>query len=118
MDRGKIVYFSTNEVICESGLIIPGTAVLPQGLLAVFYGLTLCYLFLGIGIVSDVFMAGIERITSQTTIVQIKNDAGEVVAQKKVVVWNPTIANLTLMALGSSAPEILLSVIEVTTNLG
>ena len=26
--------------------------------------------------------------------------------------WNPTVANLTLMALGSSAPEILLAIIE------
>ena len=34
------------------------------------------------------------------------------------MVWNPTIANLTLMALGSSAPEILLSVIETITTLG
>lgn len=33
-------------------------------------------------------------------------------------VWNPTLANLTLMALGSSAPEILLSVIETVGNLG
>lgn len=30
----------------------------------------------------------------------------------KVNVWNPTVANLTLMALGSSAPEIMLNVIE------
>lgn len=30
-----------------------------------------------------------------------------------VRVWNETVANLTLMALGSSAPEILLSVIEI-----
>lgn len=36
----------------------------------------------------------------------------------KVGVWNPTIANLTLMALGSSAPEILLNVIETVKNLG
>jgi solute carrier family 8 (sodium/calcium exchanger) len=35
-----------------------------------------------------------------------------------VKVWNPTVANLTLMALGSSAPEILLSVIETVKNLG
>ncbi len=34
------------------------------------------------------------------------------------LVWNPTIANLSLMALGSSAPEILLSVIETCTMLG
>lgn len=33
-------------------------------------------------------------------------------------VWNPTIANLTLMALGSSAPEIMLSVIETLLTLG
>jgi len=31
--------------------------------------------------------------------------------------WNPTVANLTLMALGSSAPEILLSCIETIGNL-
>ena len=30
--------------------------------------------------------------------------------------WNPTVANLTLMALGSSAPEILLSCIEIFDN--
>ena len=33
-------------------------------------------------------------------------------------VWNPTVANLTLMALGSSAPEILLNVIETVSTLG
>lgn len=32
-------------------------------------------------------------------------------------IWNATIANLTLMALGSSAPEILLSVIETVKDL-
>merc|ERR1711935_524794 len=37
---------------------------------------------------------------------------------KKVDFWNPTVANLTLMALGSSAPEILLAVLETVTRLG
>ena len=32
--------------------------------------------------------------------------------------WNPTIANLTLMALGSSAPEIILSVADTMGTLG
>ena len=31
-------------------------------------------------------------------------------------VWNDTVANLSLLALGTSAPEILLSVIEVVGN--
>jgi solute carrier family 8 (sodium/calcium exchanger) len=34
----------------------------------------------------------------------------------KIKVWNETVSNLTLMALGSSAPEILLSVIETFGN--
>ncbi len=38
--------------------------------------------------------------------------------EKVITVWNPTIANLTLMALGSSAPEILLSIIETVSTLG
>ena len=63
-------------------------------------------------------MAGIEKITSQTTIIKITDEHGEVVRTKKVTIWNPTVANLTLMALGSSAPEILLSVIETAGNLG
>lgn len=47
----------------------------------------------------------------------MKDENGELIP-KKVAVWNPTVANLTLMALGSSAPEILLSVIETCTTLG
>jgi solute carrier family 8 (sodium/calcium exchanger) len=33
-------------------------------------------------------------------------------------VWNETVANLTLMALGSSAPEILLNVLQVAMDIG
>ena len=35
----------------------------------------------------------------------------------QVLIWNETVANLTLMALGSSAPEILLAVVEAVTSL-
>ncbi len=40
------------------------------------------------------------------------------VKSRRVTVWNPTVANLTLMALGSSAPEILLAILETSMNLG
>lgn len=36
--------------------------------------------------------------------------------QIEIKTWNATVANLTLMALGSSAPEILLSLIEISGN--
>ncbi|XP_017477496.1 PREDICTED: sodium/calcium exchanger 3-like [Rhagoletis zephyria] len=76
------------------------------------YFLAMTYLFIGVSIVSDRFMAAIEVITSKEKEVVIKKKGGE--TQVVVVrVWNETVANLTLMALGSSAPEILLSVIEM-----
>jgi solute carrier family 8 (sodium/calcium exchanger) len=76
------------------------------------YILGLGWTFLGIAIVSDVFMAGIEKVTSSKRRVTDKTTGRTFT----VHVWNATVANLTLMALGSSAPEILLSVIEIVTN--
>jgi hypothetical protein len=35
-----------------------------------------------------------------------------------VLVWNATIANLLLLALGSSAPNIMLVIIDTATSLG
>ena len=60
----------------------------------------------------------IEQITSSKRVVYKADDYTGELIKTKVPVWNPTIANLTLMALGSSAPEILLNVIEVATTLG
>ena len=77
----------------------------------VLYLFGLLWMFLGVGIISDVFMGAIEVITSKESITETKT--GAVVPVK---VWNATVANLTLMALGSSAPEILLNVIEIVFN--
>jgi hypothetical protein len=51
----------------------------------------------GVGQFADTFMCAIEQITSKTrTVVDAEGN------QQFVKVWNPTVANLTLMALGSS----------------
>lgn len=75
------------------------------------------YLFLGISIIADIFMEAIEVITSTTREIKVKDKDGNNYTYLDKI-WNPTIANLTLMALGSSAPEILLSVIEALKSLG
>ncbi|KAM6922911.1 sodium/calcium exchanger 1b isoform 2-T2 [Lycodopsis pacificus] len=79
---------------------------------ATVYFVALVYMFLGVSIISDRFMASIEVITSQEKEITIKKPNGETTTTT-VRIWNETVSNLTLMALGSSAPEILLSVIEV-----
>lgn len=106
---------------CKNGLIL--TTWEPQGNLslgdrcarAIVYFSAMIFMFLGVSIVSDRFMASIEVITSKEKEVTIKRPNGETTVVN-VRVWNETVSNLTLMALGSSAPEIMLSVIEVCGN--
>jgi solute carrier family 8 (sodium/calcium exchanger) len=103
---------------CEDGLIVP--MWMPQDNLStgdriargLVYFFSMVYLFIGVSIIADRFMASIEVITSKEKEITVKKANGE--TQIVVVrVWNETVANLTLMALGSSAPEILLSIIEI-----
>lgn len=99
-----------------------GTLLLPfldesgwnQELRAFVYLIALLWCFMGIAIVADVFMCAIETITSKTKEVKVpKQDNPSEMDVVEIRVWNDTVANLTLMALGSSAPEILLAIIEI-----
>ncbi len=85
-------------------------------LMGFIYFLLLSYMFLGIAIISDIFMESIETITAQTRMRTYIDNFGKEM-QYEETVWNPTVANLTLMALGSSAPEILLSVYETIISI-
>jgi len=114
--RGQIVEFTTKDKFCHSYLLPAGASILHPGTLAVIYLLILLYLFIGIQVVADIFMDSITVITSSKRTIQVRDENDEMIP-KKVPVWNPTVANLTLMALGSSAPEILLSVIETISTL-
>ncbi|XP_067350979.1 sodium/calcium exchanger 2a isoform X1 [Channa argus] len=107
----------SGTVVCRPGILLPVWSPLNPPLVeqtgrAVIYFLCLMYMFLGVSIIADRFMASIEVITSQEKEVTITKPNGETTVTT-VRIWNETVSNLTLMALGSSAPEILLSVIEV-----
>ena len=77
-----------------------------NGVRAFLYTLFLGWLFQGVAIIADVFMNAIEEITAKRKTIVVDGKDFH-------VAWNDTVANLTLMALGSSAPEILLSVVEI-----
>ncbi|XP_056647142.1 sodium/calcium exchanger 3 isoform X3 [Diorhabda sublineata] len=109
---------NNGSILCVDGLMLPcwqpldGVTFIDRAGRGLVYFLTLAYLFIGVSIISDRFMAAIEVITSQEKELSVRKPNGD--TQIVVVrMWNETVANLTLMALGSSAPEILLSVIEI-----
>eukprot|EP00045_Choanoeca_perplexa_P013748 m.156821 g.156821 ORF g.156821 m.156821 type:complete len:1075 (-) comp16445_c1_seq19:315-3539(-) len=93
--QGTILPYFSDEFETDIGLFVA-------------YLLLMGYFFIGVAVTADLFMNSIEIITSK--IKQIKRPDGTILELK---IWNDTVANLTLMALGSSAPEILLSIVEV-----
>jgi hypothetical protein len=110
---------ATKARICEPGgegmfldNALIGNASLPNIPIGLLFGILLVYCFLGVAMVSDVFMNSIETVTSWRKRVYDK----ELGRKITVDVWNETVATLTLMALGSSAPEIFLAVIENFKN--
>jgi len=80
----------------------------PDGFRGFLYAAAMVYWFLAVAIVADLFMASIEMVTGRRK--KTRRPTGQLVTVK---VWNETVATLTLMALGSSAPEIFLSVIDI-----
>ncbi|XP_035383273.1 solute carrier family 8 member 4a isoform X2 [Electrophorus electricus] len=107
----------SGEYSCSEGVVLPiwnpqNPSVGDKVARAIVYFVALIYMFLGMSIIADRFMSSIEVITSQEKEITIKKANGETTTAT-VRIWNETVSNLTLMALGSSAPEILLSVIEV-----
>lgn len=110
-------FTNNTDGFCHSYVLLPGWAIQPRGFLAVWYLLILIYLFIGISIISEVFMDAIAVITSQKNEFITTDETTGYKVRKTVPVWNPTMANLTLMAFGSSAPEILLNCIETVKTL-
>ncbi|XP_028421089.1 sodium/calcium exchanger 3 isoform X1 [Perca flavescens] len=102
---------------CHAGIILPiwypeDPSMGDKIARVIVYFVAMIYMFLGVSIIADRFMAAIEVITSQEKEIVIKRPNGETTTTT-IRVWNETVSNLTLMALGSSAPEIMLSVIEI-----
>ena len=99
------IFASVNKYFCPGrceGMVLPlfWEITWSQGARGTLYLVGLLYSFFGISIVSDLFMGAIEKITSSTkkiTLASAGDDEPEVI---EVPVWNGTVANLTLMALG------------------
>lgn len=118
-DRGYVVEeLDIGTEPCQSPILLPAENLWPHAVRGILYIVAIAYFFIGIAIASDIFMGSIEVITSKKRTVvkwdKEKNEKHEV----QVLIWNETVANLTLMALGSSAPEILLATVEALQDLG
>ena len=121
VDNGTGTTCETTAKPCKDGTFLPrwkpvhNLSAGDKAARAIVYFSCLLFMFLGVSIIADRFMAAIEVITSKEKEVTVKKPNGDVTTVS-VRIWNETVSNLTLMALGSSAPEILLSIIEIVGN--
>lgn len=116
---GNVTVDLNNYTCSYKGLLLPLVSEYTWSIggRAFLYLLGLLWIFMAVAIIADVFMCSIERITSRTTTIRIADSEAEGgYREMEVKVWNNTVANLSLLALGTSAPEILLSVIETVGN--
>lgn len=117
--NGYVVeYLDNGTDQCESWILLPAENLWPAAFRGFLYIVALVYFFLGVAIASDIFMASIETITSKKKKIMVYDAEKKETVEREVLVWNETVANLTLMALGSSAPEIILALGETALKLG
>ena len=83
--NGYVVEFDSTP--CESYILLPAENLWHEGVRGFLYCLALIYLFLGIAIVSDVFMSSIEVITSKKRTVVRWDEERQDRVEKEVLVW-------------------------------
>ena len=75
--NGYTEEYYDGEAYCISALLIPGMSLISRPVLCVFYFLWLIYLFLGIDVISGIFMEAIEVITSKTKVIEVVDKEGK-----------------------------------------
>eukprot|EP00250_Pteridium_aquilinum_P002908 c13154_g1_i2 orf=442-1935(+) len=84
----------------------------------ILYCFALAYCFLGLSAITARFFLGMENIVQQTREVSTYELGSGRRIVKRERVWNYTVADITLLAFGTSFPQISLATIDACMNLG
>ncbi|KAJ8619504.1 hypothetical protein MRB53_028033 [Persea americana] len=103
---------------CQSYLIVHGETALGNGFRAFLYLLGLAYCFIGLSAITARFFQSMENVVKQTRKVVEIDPQTKSVLIKEEKVWNYTIADITLLAFGTSFPQISLAIIDAIQNIG
>ncbi|XP_068660454.1 magnesium/proton exchanger [Aristolochia californica] len=103
---------------CESYLLFHGETSLGNGFRAFLYLLGLAYCFIGLSAITARFFRSMEQVVKHTRQIVEKDPLtnAELIRHEKI--WNYTIADITLLAFGTSFPQISLATIDAIRNLG
>ncbi|XP_010088273.2 magnesium/proton exchanger isoform X2 [Morus notabilis] len=103
---------------CKSYFFFHGETALGNGLRTFLYFLFLAYCFLGLSAITARFFRSMENVVKHTRkVVEVDPYTGEEIIRHEKV-WNFTIADISLLAFGTSFPQISLATIDALRNLG
>ncbi|XP_031112136.1 pentatricopeptide repeat-containing protein At3g62890-like [Ipomoea triloba] len=106
------------QEICEAYLLFKGETALGDGFRAFLYFMGIFYCFIGLSAITSRFFRSMENVVKHSrTVVEI-DPCTKTKIVKKEKVWNYTIADITLLAFGTSFPQISLATIDAIRNIG
>lgn len=109
---------SLGQEKCESYFLFHGEVFLGNAWRTFLYCLFLAYCFIGLSAITARFFRSMENIVKQTREVVEIDPATKVETRRHEKVWNYTIADITLLAFGTSFPQISLATIDAIRNIG
>lgn len=104
--------------VCESYLLFPGETAFGEAFRTFLYCLGLAYCFIGLSAITARFFRSMENVVKQTREVVETDPYTNSMVVRREKVWNYTIADITLLAFGTSFPQISLATIDALRNLG
>ncbi|XP_062182872.1 magnesium/proton exchanger 1 [Phragmites australis] len=103
---------------CDTYLLFHGETLLPNGVRAFLYTAALAYCFIGLSAITTLFFKSMESIMKHSREVVTIDPQTNTPIVKQEKVWNYTIADIALLAFGTSFPQISLATIDAIRNLG
>ncbi|KAK9733696.1 hypothetical protein RND81_04G085200 [Saponaria officinalis] len=103
---------------CDSYLLFRFETLLGDGLRTTLYFCGLAYCFIGLSAITARFFRSMENVVKHSHKVVVTDPITKVETVTYEKVWNYTIADITLLAFGTSFPQISLATIDAIRNLG
>ncbi|CAN4113643.1 unnamed protein product [Withania somnifera] len=103
---------------CDAYLLIHLETVLGEGLRTFLYFLGLAYCFIGLSAITARFFRSMESVVKHSRTVEMIDPLTKMKIVTNEKVWNYTIADIALLAFGTSFPQISLATIDAIRNIG
>lgn len=103
---------------CDSYLLFHFETNVGIGTRSFLYVLGLAYCFIGLSAITACFFRSMENVVKQTREIVYVDPGTGAKRVRRERIWNYTLADISLLALGTSFPQISLSTIDAFQNLG